>query len=79
MAEGSPPWGSKDTLSRHCFAVVSRTFVVGRIKKFGRKLPCLLLLFFCLFFIVVVVLFFFRSIIKPREKERGRQVNFLLP
>ena len=45
-------------LSRDCFPFVC-TFVVGRIKKFGRKLPCLLLFFllalhccYCFFFLL---------------------------
>ena len=39
------------------------TFIVSRIKKFGRKLPCLLLLFF----IVVVFLLDYKT---ERERER---------
>ena len=52
MAEGSPPWRSQDTLSRDCFPFVCTfaAFVVGRIKRFGRKLPCFLLLLFLLVF-----------------------------
>ena len=51
------------------------TFIVSRIKKCGRKLPCLLFVVFVCF----PLLLFLLDYKTERGRERGRQVKFLLP
>ena len=52
------------------------TFIVSRIKKCGRKLPCLLFVVFACFPLLLLFLLDYKT---ERGRERGRQVKFLLP